>query len=373
MPSMNISASTACDSGETSLLSWEKPGFKIQPFVKHFIQTSASDIPVVDTRWNLVDWFSTFKVRLGIGRNQYAVAPGLYAAGNPDEKSPVLVTANFKLTFDHLRKELKGLDCWLLVLNTNGVNVWCAAGKGTFATSELVSRIKAVKLDQVVAHKKVIVPQLGATGVSAKNVKSMSGFRVIYGPIRACDIKDFLKNNMKSTPEMRLVTFSMYERFILAPTEISLALKPALLTAVVLFLLSGIGPGIFSISGMWDRGLAAVFALFTGLFSGALVTPVLLPYLPGKTFALKGIQTGLMFSLTVLFLFSDTIYGFSGNTAILLFSTAVSSYLAMNFTGTTPFTSPSGVEKEMKQYIPVQLAALILSTGMWIYSAFQAG
>jgi len=42
----------------------------------------------------------------------------------------------------------------------------------------------------------------------------------------------------------------------------------------------------------------------------------------------------------------------------------------MNFTGATPFTSPSGVEKEMKRFIPVQLIALVISTGLWIYSAF---
>jgi len=60
----------------------------------------------------------------------------------------------------------------------------------------------------------------------------------------------------------------------------------------------------------------------------------------------------------------------AGVLALILFTISISSYLAMNFTGATPFTSPSGVEKEMKQYIPVQLATLVLSFGLWIYSAF---
>jgi len=67
---------------------------------------------------------------------------------------------------------------------------------------------------------------------------------------------------------------------------------------------------------------------------------------------------------------SSSIYGTAGFLALFLFSVAISSFLAMNFTGTTPFTSPSGVEKEMKRYIPAQLGALVISSGLWIYSAF---
>jgi hypothetical protein len=60
----------------------------------------------------------------------------------------------------------------------------------------------------------------------------------------------------------------------------------------------------------------------------------------------------------------------AGTTALFLFSVMVSSHLAMNFTGATPFTSPSGVEKEMKQFLPVQLAGVLVAAGLWIYSAF---
>ena len=65
---------------------------------------------------------------------RFAVDPGLYALRNPGEQAPVLVTANYKMSFDRLRQALPGRDAWILVLDTNGINVWCAAGKGTFAT-----------------------------------------------------------------------------------------------------------------------------------------------------------------------------------------------------------------------------------------------
>jgi CO dehydrogenase/acetyl-CoA synthase gamma subunit (corrinoid Fe-S protein) len=85
---------------------------------------------------------------------RYRAAPGLYRIGQPDANSPVLVTANYKLTVDRVRKELVGMNVWLLVLDTKGVNVWCAAGKGTFGTDELVRRIQAANLNEVVGPRR---------------------------------------------------------------------------------------------------------------------------------------------------------------------------------------------------------------------------
>lgn len=112
----------------------------------------------VSTTLTFKDRLGGWKVRWGIGRMTYKVNPGLYAVGQPDATSPVLVSANYKLTFDALRKELVGLDCWLLILDTKAVNVWCAAGKGTFGTSELVERIQKTGLGTVVTHRKLILP-----------------------------------------------------------------------------------------------------------------------------------------------------------------------------------------------------------------------
>ena len=349
---------------------YEKPDYKLCSYVDKFMKTDAGVIPIIKTKLGKDDLFSTLHVRCGISRHKYTVAPGLYGIGKPDKNCEVLVTANFKLTFDHLRKELAEINAWILVLDTKGVNVWCAAGKGTFSTLELVNKIKACKLEKIVDHKRVIVPQLGATGVSAGDVKKLSGFRVVYGPIRANDIPAFLKNKRKADKNMRQVTFNIYERFILTPVEIQIVLKPALIAALVLFIVSGFGPGIFSFSGAWERGVISFFALIAGIVSGGFVTPVLLPFIPSRQFALKGIIAGSVLSIPLLTLFSTAIKGVSGFAALFLFSVTISSYLAMNFTGATPFTSPSGVEKEMKRYIPVQLVCLVISSGLWIYSAF---
>ncbi|MCK5163715.1 MAG: hypothetical protein KAQ72_08365 [Desulfobacula sp.] len=370
MSSMDEITSSCGPEPSNPMAEYEKPGFKLCSYVDRFIKTDAGLIPVIKPKLEKNDLFSAFYVRCGINRYKYTVAPGLYGIGEPDKNCEVIVTANFKLTFDHLRKELNNINAWILVLDTKGINVWCAAGKGTFSTRELVKKIKDSSLEKIVDHKRIIVPQLGATGVSARDVKSKAGFRVVYGPIRASDIPAFLKNNKKADKKMRQVTFNLYERFILTPVEVQIVLKPALFTALILFIISGIGPGIFSFSQAWERGVFSFFALAAGILSGAFITPVLLPFIPSREFALKGIITGSIFATLLLVLISSAVNGVAEFPALFLFSVTISSYLAMNFTGTTPFTSPSGVEKEMKRYIPVQLASLVISSGLWIYSAF---
>lgn len=146
--------------------SYTKPGYIIAHFVEKFISTDAGQIPVVSRKLNLKDRVSTLWARAGFTRNNYKIVPGLYAVGEPDQNSEILVTANFKLTFDILRTNLNELNVWILVLNTFGVNVWCLAGKGTFSTQELSRMVKLSGVEKVVKHRRLILPQLSATGVN---------------------------------------------------------------------------------------------------------------------------------------------------------------------------------------------------------------
>jgi hypothetical protein len=218
-------------------------------WITGYIHTAVGDIPQVSTKLNFADTLGFWKCRWSIGRMDYTIEPGLYAVGTPDDTSHVLVTANYKMTFDRVREQLSGLSLWIVVLDTDGINVWCAAGKGTFGTDEVVNRVKAVGLDKVVSHRTLILPQLGATGVAAHEVKKQSGFRVVYGPIRAKDIKEFLNNKMTATVKMRTVTFTFKERAILTPVEL-VGHMPALITVFgILFILNVIGLGHYGIGG----------------------------------------------------------------------------------------------------------------------------
>ena len=309
-------------------------------------------------------------MRWGFGRSHYSIAPGLYAIGNPTADSEVLVSANYKLSFDVLRRAIGDLNLWILVIDTKGVNVWCAAGKGTFGTAEIVNRVAATNLQQVVSHRRLIVPQLGAPGVAAHEVRKQSGFNVTYGPVRADDLKAFLAADKQATPEMRRVTFTTRDRFILTPVEMTVFWKNILWSALILFILGGIGPSIFSPSAAWTRGGAAILTGLIGLVTGAVITPTLLPWIPGRAFALKGAIAGLAINFLLLPITGS--HGLTIVLATLLSLTAVASFAAMNFTGSSTYTSPSGVEKEMRKAIPLQIGALIIAGISWIWTAFIA-
>lgn len=350
----------------------ERPGYTLCAFVETFIPTPAGPVPRVKTVLDRRDRLGGSRVRLGFGRSDYKVAPGLYAVGRPDADAPVLVTANYKLTFDHLRVALAQTDVWILVLDTRGINVWCAAGKGSFGTEELVYRVQRTALSRVVRHRRLILPQLGATGVAGHLVRKACGFEVVWGPVRVEQIKAFLAAGQCGDATMRAVTFTLRERLVLVPVEISLLRKHVAWSLAAMMLLSGIGPSIFSWSAAWQRGLPAAMAMLAGVAAGCVVVPFCLPWLPGRAFALKGtFAGGIVGGLLVAWLWANPWITPWAALALLLMTTAVSSFLAMNFTGATPFTSPSGVEREMRRAIPLQAAAMLLAVGLWIGAAFQ--
>ena len=331
---------------------------------------NTKNVPVVSTSLTLKDHLGAWKARWGIGRMDYTIEPGLYAVGTPDNNSPVFVSANYKLTFDTLRKNLVGLDCWLLILDTKGINVWCAAGKGTFGTDELINRIETSELSKYVSHKKLVLPQLGATGVSAHEVKQRSGYNVNYGPVRASDIKEYIEAGYKATKEMRTVRFTLWDRLVLTPIELVPALKQSLPVLGVM-----LAANIFA-KRPFDK--VDVAADLGAVVSGAVLTPALLPYIPGKAFAWKGWLVGLGVTAGLLgiagrFKKGDRLLS-AGH--LLLFP-AISSYLAMNFTGASTYTSPSGVNKEMKKALPFIAGAAavgtVLTLGVHLFGTGKGG
>lgn len=346
-----------------------------QPSVVGLLNTAVGQVPRVVSSLNGEDRWGTIKARWGVGRMHYTVDPGLYALGNPDENSPVLVTANYKMSFDRLRKALPGRDSWILVLNTGGINVWCASGKGTFGTAELVRRLEFCGVEKIVKHRRLILPQLSAPGVAAHKVKKFSGFEVVYGPVRAEDLPYFLDNGMKATPEMRIKTFPFRERLVLVPVELVEALKIYLFILPVLLFLGGLGGP----AGFWynvaHSSIFAAVAVLSAIVAGAVLTPVLLPWLPGRAFALKGAWMGALTAASLAaFLLpgSRTTGGLLEVGGWCLLAPAVAAYLGMNFTGASTYTSLSGVRKEMRWAVPMEIGAAAVGLGLWITSRFVA-
>lgn len=343
-----------------------------QPFVQGTIQTVAGNVPQVSGDLSAADRLGAISVRLGLGRMNYTVDPGLYGLGNPDPASPVLVTANYKLSFDSLRAAYRGRDAWILVLDTKGINVWCAAGKGTFGTRELVKKVKDCGLGKIVTHRKLIVPQLGAPGVAAHTVKGDSGFAVVYGPVKAPDLPAFMDAGQKATRQMRTKNFPLAERAVLIPVELMPTLKWATMILPVLFVLGGFGYADGFGASATTHGLLAVLMVAGGLLAGAVVTPLLLPWLPGRAFAAKGGLAGLIIAgiilMTAPMRLSGSIFGplfYAEAAGLTLIAGALSAFLGMNFTGASTYTSLSGVRQEMRWAVPAQIAGTLLGLILW--------
>ncbi len=168
---------------------------------------------------------------------------------------------------------------------------------------------------------------------------------------------------------MRTITFSLKERAVLIPLEVCILWKKLLIALTVFFLVSGISPEIFSFAAGLARSTTLLLATLTAILAGAVLTPLLLPWIPFRQFWLKGTFTGGLAALLFLFTAEARLHGVE-QLALWLWITGCSAFLAMNFTGCTPFTSLSGVEKELRRGLPVQIAAVTLALFFWVASPF---
>jgi len=195
---------------------------------------------------------------------------GLRRIGNPGPESPVLVTCNFDLTVKRLTKILRGFSIWLLVADSKGINVWCAAGGEELNTHSAVSIVKTSGIADKVNHRTLILPPFGAPGINAAEVKSQTGWKTKWGPVRAEDIPRFIQDNFKRDVNMKRVTYDLKER-----------LDTALGSIFPFYLLVGIGFLLFSRHLLMDYLLSGAIA-FVVYFS-------LCPWIPGKNGLRKAI------------------------------------------------------------------------------------
>jgi NAD-dependent dihydropyrimidine dehydrogenase PreA subunit len=194
---------------------------------------------IVQTAMRLVPW---------------STEPGVRAIGDPGPDSPVLITGNFDLGVRRLVRSLAGLDAWLVVAPSSGINVWCASSGGHLGTHQVVTALKTSGIAERVRHRRAILPQLAATGVIARDVGRRCGWSLRFGPVRASDVPAYLDARMKKTDDMRRVRFGVRERLEMAAVW-------ALPTALVVG-----GVSWFIRSSFALPSIAFVFALAAAVF-----------------------------------------------------------------------------------------------------------
>jgi ubiquinone/menaquinone biosynthesis C-methylase UbiE len=206
------------------------------------------------------------------------VRTGLYALGNPTSDSPVLVTGNFDLTVRRLTAAIDGeVDAWVLVADSAGINVWCAAGGGYFSAEKVIAALKAAHLDEVVDHHALILPQLCANGVDGWKIRRETGWGVHWGPARAEDLPAYLAAGRKKSDAMRWVRFPLKDR--LEMVTVTLAFYSLLILVPILI--------------FWRHLFWPVTASLLGL---SYFYALMLPWLPGR----DGLQKSIPLTLIAL-------------------------------------------------------------------------
>ncbi len=185
----------------------------------------------------------------------------LYKVGNPDDRSPVIVAGNYELTVRRVANALQGLDYWLLICDSRGINVWCSSLSGHFSEINIIHAIELTQLSKQVSHKRIVLPQLCAPGVDIQAIKQKTGFVSVFGPVYIEYIEDFLKDRDDS--ELRKVRFDLWQRIEMAMGS------PIILTAVLTFIYLFIDTS------------KLLFILPT-LYSIAVVHAIIYPYRPIK-------------------------------------------------------------------------------------------
>ncbi len=347
------------------------------PFIIGHTESPCGNVPLVATQLTPQDWLGTFTVRAGFNRDTYRIVPGLYGVGQPMAESPILITANYKLTFDALRRELSGVNAWILVIDTQGINVWCAAGKGSFGTDNVIRAMATNRVDKLVSHRTVILPQLAGPGVSAPKASQKTGFKAIFGPIRAADIPAFLAQGMQATSAMREVTFTLKDRLTLTLTEVIHAWQVVLATAG--FSLIAALPYLVSNPSLFSGQFLLNWAVYmAAILIGTLLVPFALPWIPFRSFIMKGYLAALPLAAVALpgllpAMGIPLALSAVAGTGLWLCGATVSAWQALNFTGSTVYTGHSGVRREIARGVRPMALVFIIGLSLQLFSAWLGG
>lgn len=141
---------------------------------------------------------------------------GLVRIGDPGPESPVLLTGNFTLTVRRLSRVLEGTEAWLLVANSHGINVWCAAGGGHLTHHDVISVLRTSEIADLVSHRELILPQLSATGVERRPIEEATGWATRWGPARLEDLPAVLARGGRVHRRERRMRFPLWERLEMA-------------------------------------------------------------------------------------------------------------------------------------------------------------
>ncbi|MFX0104876.1 MAG: methyltransferase domain-containing protein [Candidatus Hodarchaeota archaeon] len=291
------------------------------------------------------------------------IEPGIYQSGNPDENSPIIVTANYVYTYIKLMRAIKGIDAWVLCVDSKGINVWCAARGNNFGNKQLIEAVDATGITKITKKKTLILPQLSAGGITAPLIKSEAPdfpYNILYGPVWAKYLPQFLKERPAHKPDsMKLARFTGSHRLRAWITHTTfLFRKIFLFPSIGLFLLL-ILVGLFgalSAIKLWILGEFLLWIVITNALIAILF--------PITNFTRKFITKGFVFGVINISLFSGISLFLQYSLPSIFLSLCLYFWLAffstMSFSGYTMATSPREIQDEYPIFSKINMTLLII-------------
>ena len=122
--------------------------------------------------------------------------PGMYSIGEPNDRSPLLVTSNFSLTYFIVSTEAEasGVACHLAVVDAEGLSVLTAWSAGKFSGDRVAKALRQMRAAERVTHRIAIIP--GYVPVISGELEDAlgDGWHVLVGPQEASDIAPFFRD-----------------------------------------------------------------------------------------------------------------------------------------------------------------------------------
>ncbi len=287
------------------------------------------------------------------------IEPGIYQSGNPNKMSPIIVTANYEYTYIKVMRDLKGLDAWVLCVDSNGINVWCAARGNDFGNKQLLEVVEATGIKNLTEKKILILPQLSAGGVAIPQLPKKSEkfpFRIKYGPVWSKFIPQFVEDEATRKPEhMKLARFTLFHRIRAGITHTTFLFRKIFLLPLFALII------LFSALN-WFYKLWWIGELTLSILCINLVIVLLFPL---ARFTRRFIFKGIFFGVINIILFGSLSYLIHSSIYYILWHICfyfwITFFSTMSFSGYTMATSQREIQEEYPIFSVINKILFVLS------------
>jgi len=283
------------------------------------------------------------------------IEPGLYKVGNPTEDSPIVVTANYEYTYIKVMRDLKGLDAWVVCVDSNGINVWCAARGNDFGNKQLIEAVNATGIDKILKSKRLILPQLSAGGVSIPQLPKSFPFKIVFGPVWSKDLKKFIQEKPTKKPDsMKLAKFTLSHRIRAGITHTTFLFRKIFIIPLIVLILTLLI--LNQISNLWWIGELALWVIVSNTVIALLF--------PLSYFTHNFIIKSIFFGITNLVLISFISWMFHNSIIFLILNSGIlfwiSYFSTMSFSGYTMATNPREIQLQYPIFRKINISLIII-------------